>query len=116
MYSDLVAAVGHSDLAGAQASLESLLGEGQVEPWAIHQALFPVVHRVLNPPFINPHLAKMYGINRELAGFLEPADIALLLRVEVEEYTRRDKLEFLGMPVSIPPVNDFAHIENAIAT
>ncbi|MFW2368519.1 MAG: hypothetical protein ACN4GW_19050 [Desulforhopalus sp.] len=115
MYSNLVNAIENSDLAMARASLESILGEGQVKVWAIHDALFPVVHRVLNPPFINPHLAKMYAINRELVQYLDPADIALLLRVEIEEYTRRDKLSFVDRPVSLPLVSDFTHIEKAIA-
>jgi hypothetical protein len=115
MYSDLVTAIENSDLSSAQISLDSLLRDDQADPWTVHEALFPVVHRVLNPPFINPHLAKMYAINRELCHYLEPADIALLLRVEIEEYTRRDKLPFLGKPVSIPSDTCFTDIEKAIA-
>ena len=38
---------------------------GGIDSWEIHQSLFPVVQRVLNPPFINPHLPKMYRICRE---------------------------------------------------
>lgn len=115
MYSNLITAIEHSDLSGAKASLELLLSNGQAEPWAIHEALFPVVQRVLNPPFINPHLSKMYAINRELVSYLEPADIALLLRIEVEEYTRRDKLTVVDRPDSIPSSTEFTHIENTIA-
>ncbi len=115
MYSDLVTAIEKSDLSMAQTSLETLFVDGQVEPWTVHEALFPVVHRVLNPPFINPHLAKMYAINREFVHFLEPADIGLLVRLEIEEYTRREKLPFLGKPVSIRSITDFTQIEKAIA-
>ena len=36
------------------------------DAWDIHLSVFSVAQRVLNPPFINPHLPKMYGIYREL--------------------------------------------------
>jgi len=114
MYIDLINGIKNSNLSGAKSSLDSLLEDG-VEPWAIHEALFPIIHRVLNPPFINPHLPKMYAINRELVPYLEPEDVALLLRVEVEEYTWRDKLHLLAKPSSIPTVNDFTEVEKAIA-
>ena len=115
MYNNLVTAIEQSNLSNARESLEALLVDAQVKPWAVHEALFPVIHRVLNPPFINPHLAKMYAINRELATYLEPADVASLLRLEVEEYTRRDKLPYLDRPVSIQSITDFTYIEKEIA-
>ncbi len=114
MYSDLVTAIEKSDLSGARTYLDSSLIDDQVAPWTVHEALFPVVHRVFNPPFINPHLAKMYAINRELSLYLEPADIAMLLRVEIEEYTRRDKLPYLGKTDSIRSDTGFTDIEKAI--
>jgi hypothetical protein len=43
--------------------------------WEIHLGLFPVVQQVLNPPFINPHLPKMYRIYRQLLPYLEPDEI-----------------------------------------
>jgi hypothetical protein len=115
MYTNLLNSVKHSSLSVAKNILESLLEKG-IEPWAIHEALFPVVQSVLNPPFINPHLPKMYAINRELAGYLEPEDIAMLVRVEVEEYARREKLQPIARPSLIPVVNDFTKVEKAIAT
>ncbi|MGB3210633.1 MAG: hypothetical protein WBB19_08025 [Desulforhopalus sp.] len=115
MHSDLIAAIEHSDQPKAKTILESLLSDSQADPMAIHDALFPVVHKVLNPPFINPHLAKMYAINRELVVFLEPSDIASLLRVEVQEYTRREKLPPLAEPVTISSSGVFSDIEKAVA-
>lgn len=111
MFARLVAAIEQSNLTNARASLEALLVDPQINPWAVHEALFPVVHRVVNPPFINPHLAKMYAINRELFAYLEPEDVASLLRVEVEEFTRRDKLPFVNRPVSIPSITSFTDVE-----
>jgi hypothetical protein len=115
MYDDLLTAIETSDLPRALTHLDSLLSEGH-EPWIIHEALFPLVHRVLNPPFINPHLPKMYAVNREFVQFLESDDIATLLRLEVEEYTRRDKVPPLAKPSSIPLITDFGDIEAAIAS
>jgi hypothetical protein len=62
------------------------------KPWDIHLALFPIVQQVLNPPYINPHLPKMYGVCREFIPYLEPKEIGPLVRLEVIEYTRRAKL------------------------
>ena len=114
MYDDLLTAIETSDLSQALNRLDLLLSEGH-EPWGIHEALFPLVHRVLNPPFINPHLPKMYAVNREFVQFLEPEGIAALLRLEVEEYTRRDKVLKRAKPSSIPLLSDFNDIETAIA-
>ena len=114
MYTRLLESIRNSDSLGAKGILESLLEDGG-EPWAIHQALFPVVQSVLNPPFINPHLPKMYAINRELVGYLEQEDIATLVRVEVEEYARREQLAPVARPSLIPVVDDFARVEKAIA-
>jgi len=114
MYKDLISAIINSQINEARDCLDSLLEAG-VQPWAIHEALFPAIHGVLNPPFINPHLPKMYAINRELVPYLEPEDVALLVRVEIEEYTRRDKLPLIAKPVSILSCKDFTEVEKAIA-
>ena len=113
MYTNLLDSITRSNLRGAKNDLESLLKAG-TEPWAIHDALFPVVQSVLNPPFINPHLPKMYAINRELIDYLEPEDIAMLVSVEVQEYARREKLEPIVPPSLHPSINDFKKVENAI--
>lgn len=71
-----------------------LVGEeltGKDRAWAIHLSLFPLVQRVLNPPFINPHLPKMYRIIREFVPYLEKEEIPPLVRLEITEYTRRPK-------------------------
>ena len=113
MYTNLLDSITRSNVSAAKNDLESLLKQGR-EPWAIHEALFPVVQSVLNPPFINPHLPKMYAINRELIDYLEPEDIAMLLRVEVEEYARREKLKPIAPPSFHPSTSDFKKIESAI--
>jgi hypothetical protein len=114
MYTNLLNSIKHSSLNVAKNVLESLLKEG-AEPWVIHEALFPVVQSVLNPPFINPHLPKMYAINRELVGYLQPEDVAMLVRVEVEEYARREKLKPITPPSLLLSLSDFKEVENAIA-
>ena len=113
MYTNLLDSITRSNLSAAKNDLESLLKAG-TEPWAIHDALFPVVQSVLNPPFINPHLPKMYAINRELIDYLEPEDIAMLVSVEVQEYARREKLEPIVPPSLHPSISDFKKVENAI--
>jgi hypothetical protein len=115
MYTPLIDSINNSDPRGARDILASMLEEGRA-PWAIHEALFPVVQSVLNPPFINPHLPKMYAINRELAGYLDQEDIATLVRVEVEEYARREKRAPVAKPSLVPVVDDFTGVEKAVAT
>ncbi len=61
--------------------------------WSAHLALFPAVQRVLNPPFINPHLPKMYAVCRDLFPYMKAEDIPALLYMEAMEYARRAKLE-----------------------
>jgi hypothetical protein len=88
--------------------------EAGSDAWEIHLELFPVVQRVLNPPFINPHLPKMYNICCEFFPYLDPEDIPALVRLEVTEYARRAKLEELPK-TSIPDsVIHFEEIETAI--
>jgi hypothetical protein len=88
--------------------------KGGIDPWKIHLSLFPVVQRVLNPPFINPHLPKMHAICRELAPFLGQEKMEALVSLEVSEYARRPKTEKIRRgKESTSPVT-FDNIEAAI--
>ncbi len=88
----LLRAVDTSSVERASKELGEKLRSG-AEPWEIHLSLFPAVQRVLNPPFINPHLPKMYRIYRELVPYLKQEEIPALIKLEVQEYARRSKLE-----------------------
>lgn len=79
----------------------------------IHNSLFPLVQRVANPPFINPHLPKMYGIIREFLPCLEEDDLPPLVRLEINEYTRRPKSAVLEKPFRQPQIVSFYEIETA---
>jgi len=74
----------------------------QGDAWDVHLDLFPAVQEVLNPPFINPHLPKMYAVCRDLRPYLEEDDIPALLYMESMEYARRTKLK-------MPPQGEFTH-------
>lgn len=84
------------------------------DAWEIHLGLFPVVQRVLNPPFINPHLPKMYRIYRQLMPYLKEDEIPAFIGLEVTEYGRRPKLEKLpkAKPLTTPVY--FKDVESAI--
>lgn len=82
--------------------------------WAIHLDLFPLVQRVLNPPFINPHLPKMYRIYREFLPYLEKNEIPALVRLEINEYTQRPKSKVLREAHARVSSVSFADIEAAI--
>ena len=82
--------------------------------WEVHLSLFPLVQRVLNPPFINPHLPKMYRINREFVPYLVEEEIPALVKLEINEYTRRAKLEKIPKPPSLTSSVSFEDIETAI--
>ena len=69
------------------------------------QNLVSVTQNVLNPPFINPHLPKMYRINRELFLYLTPKETVDLVRLEINEYTRRPKLNITPKPKKIRKEN-----------
>jgi len=109
----ILEAIEASDGAGAEKLLAGSVGRG-MDPWQIHLSLFPVAQRVLNPPFINPHLPKMYAIYRELVAHLEKDRIPSFVSLEIREYARRAKMEkiprahFSGSAVS------FTEIESAI--
>jgi len=103
-----------------QSDLEGVLdviGEeltGKDRAWAIHLSLFPLVQRILNPPFINPHLPKMYSIIREFVPYLHENEIPPLVRLELSEYTRRPKSTALAKPSRQYPSICFSRIEIAI--
>jgi len=82
------------DAAEASRLLKKTLAE-KGNAWEIHLALYPSVQQVLNPPYINPHLPKMYAICRELAPYLQEDELAALVHLEVTEYARRPKLQKL---------------------
>jgi hypothetical protein len=113
MMDQLLQRMEQSDLEGVW----GLIGEelsGKDRAWAIHLTLFPLVQRVLNPPFINPHLPKMYGIIREFLPYLEEDDIPPLVRLEITEYTRRPKSMGVVSPRRHASAVSFSQIEAAI--
>jgi hypothetical protein len=109
----LLEAIEASDTEGALKLLErSIKGGG--DPWKIHLSLFPVVQQVLNPPFINPHLPKMYNICRELVSFLNKDKIGALVALEVTEYARRSKMKKIRKVSPPAHLMSFKEIEVAI--
>jgi hypothetical protein len=113
MRDDLLKALEASDEALASKSLEERIRKGD-NPWEIHLSLFPLVQRVLNPPFINPHLPKMYRIYREFKPCLREDEILPLVRLEITEYARRSKLEKFPKPNLLTSPVSFKDIESAI--
>jgi hypothetical protein len=110
---DLLEALEASDAARASELVGEKLSNGG-EAWEIHLSLFPVVQRVLNPPFINPHLPKMYGIYRELVPYLRKNELPALIRLEVTEYARRPKLKELPKAKLLNSSVSFHEVEAAI--
>lgn len=94
----------------------SLIKDGlrQDEAWNVHLTLFPAAQRILNPPFINPHLPKMYGVLRDLLPYLMPEDIPGLLYMEAVEYARQTKLNELPKRSPWSKRISFADIEGLI--
>jgi len=90
------------------------IGRGD-SPWEIHLLLFPVMQRVLNPPFINPHFPKMHGIYRELVPYLKNDEIAALVHLEVTGSARRPKFKSIPLAELPDAPVSFAEIEAAIA-
>jgi len=113
MEKSLLEAIETSDVEGALKLLERSIREG-ADPWKIHLSLFPVVQRVLNPPFINPHLPKMYNICRELVSYLSKDKIAALVTLEVAEYARRPKMKKIRRATLLTSPVAFKDIEIAI--
>jgi hypothetical protein len=110
---NLLQAVEASDADRALEIYARMVSQG-VDPWKVHLHLFETVQRVQNPPFINPHLPKMYAICRELVPCLSEAKIGAFLSLEIREYARRPKMEKLprANPLSSPV--GFKEIEAAI--
>jgi hypothetical protein len=110
---DLLQALEVSDITRTSELFVEEIRKGS-DPWEIHLALFPAVQRVLNPPFINPHLPKMHRIYRQLRPYLKKDEIPPLISLELTEYTRRPKLEKLpkGKPLATPVI--FKDVESAI--
>jgi hypothetical protein len=110
---NLLDAMETKDTAEADRRLKELFDDGW-DAWEIHLSLFHFVQRVLNPPFINPHLPKTYAIIRELKGYLQTDEIPPLIGLEVIEYTRRSKLEKLKMTEGLKQTIAFGDIESAV--
>ena len=110
---ELAEAVENSDVARINATKEAI--KNYDDPWRIHLALFPGVQRVLNPPFINPHLPKMYNICRDFAPYLSKEGISSLVYLELIEYARRAKLEELTPKPSPRSKVSIVDIEKSIA-
>ena len=113
MTDDLLKALETLDATQATELFMGKIAKGD-DAWEIHLSLFPLVQRVLNPPFINPHLPKMHRIYRELIPYLKKDDIPALIRLEVNEYTRRPKLEKLPKASILPSTVPFGDVESAI--
>lgn len=113
MTADLLQASEASDATQATGLFMEKIAKGG-DAWEIHLSLFPLVQRVLNPPFINPHLPKMYRIYRELIPYLKKDEIPALIRLEVNEYTRRPKLEKLPKASLLTSSVSFNDVESAI--
>jgi len=90
--SGLLEAIGASEMNSAVNFYDKLLEKGE-DPWDIHLSLFPAVQPILNPPFINPHLPKMYAVIREFISYLKKEDLPALIRIEITEYAKRPKFK-----------------------
>ena len=113
MKRDLLQAVDAADVTRVNNLVTAEILKG-TDPWEIHLSLFPVVQRVLNPPFINPHLPKMYRICRYLVPYLKKDETPAFLRLEVTEYTRRPKFQELPKRKPLTPPVSFSDVETAI--
>ena len=113
MENKILEAIEASDGGRAKKLLAETISRG-MDPWQIHLSLFPVAQRILNPPFINPHLPKMYAIFRELVVYLEKDRIASFVALEIQEYARRAKMEKIPRSNLSGSALPFAEIESAI--
>jgi hypothetical protein len=109
---DLLKALEASDAAKASEHLKEQIQMG-AEAWDLHLSLFPLVQRVLNPPFINPHLPKMYRIYREFIPYLRKDEIPALIQLELSEYAKRPKLEKLPKASLLTSPVSFRDVESA---
>ena len=110
---DLLQALEASNVPQASEQFRKQLNKGY-DPWEIHLSFYPVVQRVLNPPFINPHLPKMYRIYRELVPYLRKNEIPALIHLEVTEFARRPKLRELPKAKLLNSSISFHDVEAAI--
>ncbi len=113
MNPDLLKAIETSNVSEAVRLLDSETASGK-DPREIRASLFAPVQRVLNPPFINPHLPKMYRICRELAKSLDKESLYPLVRLEITEYAKRPKLEPLEKGEVRTETVSFGQIETAL--
>jgi|MudIll2142460700_1097286.scaffolds.fasta_scaffold00515_2 hypothetical protein len=109
----LLEAVEASDVDRALEICAKMVSQGG-DPWKIHLSLFPTAQRVQNPPFINPHLPKVYGIYRELVPTLSEEKTGAFLSLEIREYARRPKMEKIPRGNRLPSPVGFKDIEAAI--
>ena len=114
MTEKLINAIEASEPDIASEHFKEMLKKGG-DPWEIHRSIFPVVQKVLNPPYINPHLPKMYAVNRELVPYLEKSDIQALVHLEIIEYAKRPKLKPLPKQKHRRSTVSFSDIESAIS-
>ena len=110
---DLLRALEASDITRTNELFVEEMGKGS-DPREVHLALFPEVQRVLNPPFINPHLPKMYHIYRQLMPYLKEDEIPAFIGLELTEYARRPKLEKLPKAKPLTTPVSFKDVESAI--
>jgi hypothetical protein len=113
MIDDLLKKMEDSDRAGALELIEKEIKE-KGRAWEIHLSLFPLVQRVLNPPYINPHLPKMYRIYREFLPYLREDELPPLVRLELSEYARRPKAQKIPPLSPLAPALVFEEVELAI--
>lgn len=113
MVNQLLSKIEASDFEG----VSQLIKKGTIkddQAWTVHLSLFPLVQRVLNPPYINPHLPKMYSIYREFLSYLNREEILLLVMLEINEYTRRPKAKEIPKTSHLHLSVSFPDIETAI--
>jgi hypothetical protein len=113
MVEELLHAVERMEKEAASELWKQAMAKG-IDSWEIHMKLFPLAQRALNPHFINPHLPKMYRIDRKLSAYLLREELPALIKIEVYEFTRRPKLDLIPkkqLPSSRVTFND---IESAV--
>lgn len=110
----LLEAIAASETDEAIKQFDQSISHGK-DPWDIHRSLFSAVQSVLNPPFINPHLPKMYAVINEFLPYLEDEDIAPLVRIEIAEYARRPKLKMPHRPKARKHAISFNDIQTGIS-
>ncbi|HME53330.1 MAG TPA: hypothetical protein VKM55_13995 [Candidatus Lokiarchaeia archaeon] len=79
----------------------------------IHDSIYSAAFRALNLPFISPHLPKMYRICRELFSKADEEGAISLLRLEINEYSKRRKMRKMQQ-ITEPTSLEFTGIEQSI--